>query len=141
MEIFMSINNREEVIQLPILPSSIMISSPHNNNVFTSISAGDLKIMGNRGLKSMILSSFFPLKNDRYNNKIQQNKDHEGWEWVEIIESWIDRGIPIRLVVTDTPINIAMTIDNFEYGVQDGTGDIFYTLTLSEFRIIELREG
>lgn len=134
MDIFLSINNREQVIQLPIVPSEFKIPSPMNNETYTTVNQGDIKLIGQRGLRSITIESFFP----KSHYSFSRNKAYSGWEYVEIIESWIDRRVPIRLIITDTPINLAMTIENFEYGPQDGTGDIYYTLELEEFKFIRL---
>lgn len=134
MDIFLSINNRKQVIQLPIIPKEFKIQNPMNNETFTTISQGDLKMIGKRGLKSLTIETFFPSKDYQF----LKSRKYFGWEYVNIIESWIDKRIPIRLIITDTPINMAMTIESFEYGVQDGSGDIYYSLQLSEFRFIKL---
>jgi len=55
-----------------------------------------------------------------------------------MIEAWKVRRVPIRLIITDTPINMACSIETFEYGPQDGSGDIYYTLELSEFKFVNL---
>ena len=136
MDIFLSINNRKQVIQLPIVPSEFKIPSPMNNETFTTINQGDIKVIGRRGLKSLTIESFFPLKHYPFS----RSRTYKGWEYVEIIESWIDKRVPIRLIISNTPINLAMTIENFEYGPQDGSGDIYYSLSLSEFKFINLEK-
>ncbi|QQP13055.1 hypothetical protein FJQ98_02985 [Lysinibacillus agricola] len=134
MDIFLSINNRKQIIQLPIVPSEFKIASPMNNETFTTINQGDIKVIGRRGLKSLTIESFFPSKHYPFS----RNRAYKGWEYVEIIESWIGKRVPIRLIITNTPINLAMTIENFDYGPQDGSGDIYYSLSLSEFKFINL---
>lgn len=136
MDIFLSVNNREEVIQLPIVPPEFKISSPVNNETFTTINQGDIKLFGERGLKSISIATFFPVKEYPFS----RNKTMFGWEYVEMIESWRDRKLRVRFIVTNTPINLVFTIDDFEYGPQDGSGDIYYTLTLSEFPMIQLQK-
>lgn len=135
MDIFLSINNREQVIQLPIMPSEFKVASPVNHETFTTINQGDMKLIGQRGLKSLGIDTFFPSKFYPFN----RDNTYKGWEYVEIIESWIDRRLPIRLIATNTPINMLMSIDNFEYGLQDGSGDVYYSLQLSQFREIILQ--
>lgn len=134
MDIFLSINNREQVIQLPIVPAEFKVQSPFSNEVFSTISQGDIKLIGQRGLKSITLDSFFPVKDYPF----LRDRTYKGWEYVKIIEAWRRRRVPIRLIITGTPMNIAMVIDNFEYGVQDGSGDVYYSLSLSEFKFIIL---
>lgn len=136
MDIFLSVNNREEVIQLPIVPKEFKIQSPYNNETFTTINQGDIKLFGERGLKSLVIDTFFPAKEYPFS----RNKTMFGWEYVEMIESWRERKLRVRLIATGTPINLVFTIDDFEYGPQDGSGDIYYSLSLSEFEKIHLKK-
>lgn len=136
MDIFLSVNNRAEIIQLPIVPSEFKINSPVNNETFTTINQGDIKLFGERGLKDLTIESFFPNKEYSF----ARSNDYKRWEYIEMIESWIDRKLRVRLVVTGSPTNIVMAIEDFEYGVQDGSGDIYYSLSLSEFKDIQLQK-
>lgn len=135
MDIFLSINSREQVIQLPVVPA-FKIPSPMNNEVYSTINQGDIKLIGQRGLKALTLESYFPAKDYPF----LRDRTYKGWEYVEIIEAWMDRRRPIRLIITNTPINLPMTIENFECGPKDGdgSGDVYYSLSLSEFRFINL---
>lgn len=135
MYIFLSTKDRKQVIQLPIVPAEFKIQDTVNNETFTTVNQGDIKLLGLRGLKSISFDSFFPMKEYPFS----RNKDMFGWEYVEIIDSWIDKRIPIRIVAGST-INILMSIDSFEYGQQDGSGDIYYSLELSEFKEISLKK-
>lgn len=135
IDIFLSINNREQVIKLPVLPENYEVSSPNNNEIFETINQGELKLIGLKGLQSLSIQSFFPAKEYSFN----RDNAHKGYEYVEIIQSWIDRRVPIRLIITDTPINMAVSIEDFRYGQRDGSKDVYYTLELEEFRFIELR--
>lgn len=134
MDIFLSINNREQVVQLPVVPKEFKISSPHNNETYETIEQGSLKLIGLRGLKSLVISSFFPIKDYPW----LRNKTYKAWEYVNIFESWMDRRVPIRVIITETPINLAMSIENFTYGPQDGSGDIYYEMQLELFPFVKL---
>lgn len=134
MDIFLSTMDRKQIIQLPIVPPDFKIPSPVSNEVFTTINQGDIKLLGRRGLKSLTIDSFFPSKVYPFS----RNNKYFGWEYYEIIEGWIDKRMPIRLIMSNTPINMLMTIENFEAGLQDGSGDVYYSLALSEFKDIIL---
>lgn len=134
-DIFLSINNREQVIQLPVIPEKFMINRGMSNSEYESISQGQLKLIGQPKLKAITIDSFFPVKDYPY----LRDRKYRGWEYVSMIESWEDRRIPIRLIIADTPINMACAIDDFDYGIQDGSGDIMFSLALSEFRFVKLR--
>lgn len=136
MDIFLSINNREQLIKLPVLPAEFLIQSGMNNNTYETISQGEIKLIGLSTLKTLLIQSFFPKKDYPF----LRDRTYSGWEYVEIIESWKERRIPIRIIITDTPINMAATIESFEYGPRDGSGDIYYTLYLSQFKFIKLEQ-
>lgn len=137
MDIYLGTNDRKEVIRLPIIPSKIKIISPMKNEVFETANFGDIKLIGLEGLKNTSLESFFP------NNKYiydKNNFEYKADYYVNLIEKWKNGRIPIRLIISDTSFtfNKLMSIENFEYGVEDGTGDIYYTLSLDEFKEIKL---
>jgi len=51
-----------------------------------------------------------------------------------MIERWQRSGLPVRFIVTGTPINMAVTIRNFEYEERGGEPeDVYYTLDLKEY--------
>lgn len=134
MDIFLSTMDRKQIIQLPIVPSEFKIPSPMSHETYTTINQGDIKLIGRRGLKALTIDTFFPSKDYPF----LRDRTYKGWEYVEIIESWNDKRFPIRLVASNTPINMMVVIDSFEYGPQDGSGDIYYSLALSEFKDIIL---
>ncbi len=136
MDIFLSINNREQVIKLPVVPISFKIKSPYDNTTWDTVSIGKIKLIGRRGLKGITISSFFPNRDYPF----AKDKTYSAWEYANIIEQWRARRIPVRLIITDTPINEAMAIDDFEYGPQDGSGDVYYTLVLEEFKFPLLQQ-
>lgn len=117
MEIFLSINNREKVIKLPYLPPEITIASPQGNDTYQT-TTGELNIIGNKGLKTLSFSSFF---ND--------------WSLVNQIETMRDRKVPIRLVITGSPVNMPVTIDEFEATMRSGK-KVWYSISFREFKFL-----
>ena len=62
MDIYLSVNNREQVICLPVLPAEFTISKGRSNEVFETVSHGELNLIGKSKLKSISWDSFFPSK-------------------------------------------------------------------------------
>lgn len=142
MDIYLSINNNQQVIQLPVLPDQYEMTYPMNNTTKSTINSGDMRLIGLKGLKSISFSSFFPSKEygfirEKTAYSAITNEGYLAWDYVKLIEEWMEERVPIRLVITDTPINIAVTIDSFTYGIKDGSGDIHYSISLTEFRFVE----
>jgi hypothetical protein len=139
IQVFISINNNEEVMQLPVPPSEYKINSPWDNEQMKGLQ-GSINIIGLRGLKSVSISSFFPAKGKDY--PYNQNKTMWGMEYVNAIERWRERRLPLRLVIVsqdgEKNVNMPVTIDNFEHS-EGQDGDIYFTLSLSEFVFISIK--
>ena len=128
MDIFLSVNNREQIVQLPVVPSEFTITKPRKNDTFETATQGDLKLLGPEGLRGIVINSFFPVRDYPF----LRSRAYKGFEYVYIIDTWLAAKLPIRLIITDTPINMAVTIDNFEYTVKQD-GDLNYTLECVSF--------
>nr|DAH06889.1 MAG TPA: tail assembly protein [Caudoviricetes sp.] len=131
MDIYLSVNNRADILKIPVLPSEFTISKPQSTDVFDTVSQGELQLIGKSKLKGITISSFFPVRDYSY----LRDTSMKGWEYVYKIDTWIEQKIPIRLVITDTPINMAVAVKNFEYTIKTD-GDLWYTLVLEEFNLL-----
>jgi len=80
-------------------------------------------------LRKVPISSFFP--NQKY-NFVQYNNFPTPYKCVKLIESWANN--PVQLTITGTNINMQATIESFNYGEKDGTGDVYYTIEFKEYR-------
>lgn len=136
MNIYLSINNREKEIQIPVLPSSFSIQSNYSNQRIETVTHDEIMHVGNKQLTTIAFSSFFPIKDDSF----LKSKDMFGWDYVKTIAEFRASKKPIRLVITGTNINSPMVITNFEYAVQDGTGDIYYSLGLEEYKFVDIQK-
>lgn len=118
MEIFLSINNREKVIKFPHLPPEITITRPQGSESYQTVN-GELNIPGPLELKTISFESFLDAD----------------WAFIEQIELMRRRKLPVRLVVTGTPINMACTVESFDTSHRRGKL-IWYTITFKEFRFL-----
>lgn len=137
ISIFLSINNNEEVIELPVIPEDINLDSPFGNETYDGVNQ-NLNLIGIRKLRTFDIDSFFPIRDYPF----LRSRDMWGMEYVKTIERWRDRRYPLRLIVAnDDPngfsLNIAVTLDDFTYGVGKN-GDIDYKLSFREFDFVRL---
>lgn len=123
--------------QLPVNPPEIEYTSPYGMNRVNIASLGEVALPGERGLKTITFSSFFPRDfNASY-------REYEGgpspWEWVKRIELWRDDRRNIRLIIAGTPISIPVFVESFDIQPEKAgsPGDIYYTITLIEYRPIQ----
>ena len=131
MDIYLSVNNRAEVVSLPVLPPEFTVSKNRNNEVFDTVSQGQLKLIGTSALKTISWSSFFPVRDYPF----LRDRSDTAFGYLYTIDTWYERKLPIRLIITDTPINMAVTIDDLTYTIGKD-GDMKYSITLSEVKLI-----
>lgn len=136
MDIYLSVNNRADILKIPVLPPQFSILKPQSLSTFETVSSRDLQLIGTPKLKGITIESFFPVKDYPY----LRDTSMKGWDYVYKIDTWVEQKLPIRLVITDTPINMAAAVKNFEYTVKTD-GDLWYTLELEEFTLISYDEN
>lgn len=130
MEIWLSIDNKAEQHQLPVLPSEFEVISNNMNTVVNINEIGEINLAGREGLQKITISCFFP---DQDYPFVQSQKRHDPYTYVKNIKRWSRSLKPIRLIITETPINCAMLIESFSYKEKDGSGDVYYVLELAEY--------
>jgi hypothetical protein len=140
IQIFLSINNNEEVMQLPVPPPDYYVSSPWKNEQVEGLQQV-LNVPGIKGLRTIEIKSFFPAEGHNY--PFLQNRSKWGMAYVDTIERWRQRKLPIRLIIVDSRtgkknLNLPVTIDNLDHGVKQD-GDIEFTLQITEFAFISTR--
>lgn len=131
MDIFVSSEDRKEVLQLPIIPKELDIKFPHNNQTVSTTSAGDIKLIGMPGLKGFVIQSWFPMKEYSF-----AKSSLLGIEAKEFFVKWKRKRRPIRVVIVNTNgyefHNELYAIEQFIFGY-DPVGDMTYTLDLEQF--------
>ena len=127
MDIYLSVNNREQVLRLPVLPAEFSVSKPQSNEVFETVTQGQLKLIGKPSLKSISWSSFFPVRDYPF----LRDRSDTAFGYLYTIDSWVKKKLPIRLIITETPINMACCINDFSYSIKKD-GDMNYSISLGE---------
>ncbi len=103
----------------------------NKNETVNIINAGDYLMKGKTGLKSISLSSFFPAQT--------YNFAHYGgnpWGVADTIEEWRRNNETVSFSISGTSVEFTCLIENFSMGEKDGSGDVYYTIELREYREI-----
>lgn len=125
------------VFRFPIVPSAINVKDYAIINESNITAVGDIIIFGGKGLRTTEISSFFPNPERKY-SFVDYSGYPNQYECVSKIKNWMDEGEKLRFIVTDTDINFLVKITDFEYSEQDGTRDVYYKLSLKEYREITI---
>ena len=126
---------KDKAVRLPVMPSEferVIGADYETNNV---ISLGDVATFNGNGLAQLSLSSFFPNKEYSFNAYSNVPKPYD---LVRYFKEWKNKGTVVRVILTGTDINQSMYITNFSYGEKDGTGDVYYSIDLLEYRPITI---
>lgn len=126
------LQNSGSKIQLPIPPSSFKVRVRQGNSTVNINNLGELNMLGKTGLITIGLRSFFP--NQEYS--FCQCTLDSPYSYVNTIDGWRTSGKPSRITISDTPINYAVSIEEFEWGEHDGTGDVYFELELKEYKFV-----
>ena len=118
-------------IRIPVLPPEYQVTSAQNNTTVNVIGLGEVTLKGKRGLREISFSSFFPRRYDGSYCEYTNLKSPRAY--VDAIEK-MKRSGTVRLIITGTPINFRCTIESFDWGENDRTGDIAYSLSFKEYR-------
>ena len=130
----LSVNNRQEVIELPVNPPSVEFTEKQLNQAITLLNIGEANLKGERGLKYTKLSSFFPSEKSPFYKNAKKKPD----KYAALLQEWKTTKAVVRVIISDMQINLAMLIDEFDYSMKEGDGDIYYTLSLSEYRTLNV---
>ena len=55
-----------------------------------------------------------------------------------MLQEWKTTKAVVRVIISDMKINLAMLIDDFTFSMREGDGDIYYTISLSEYRTLNV---
>lgn len=135
MEFWLSWQNNKERLQLPVPPESFEIRQGSLNTTVNINNIGEINLIGKSALAIIDISSFFPVSEYSF---VQYRDFPKPYECVDMIENWRKSGKPIRLIITDSNINLPCAIENFSYSEKDGTGDVYFTLNLKEYRFLNV---
>lgn len=136
LNIYMSINNGEEVMKLPVIPPKIKITSSQGTETFETAGYGLVRIIGCRDLQGISWESIFPV----HDYPFRRDNSMQGQEYADKLNSWRGRKLPIRLVITSSgfanlDVNIACAISVLD-GEVGSNSDFDYSIQLDEVDLL-----
>lgn len=136
LEIYLK-ENDSNMIRFPVTPSEVSCETSAVINTENVNDLGSVSLFGGTELRSIPINSFFP--NRQYSFCTYSNVEPP-YEFVSKIEKWQNEGKKLRYIVSDGYTNIPVMINSFTYREQDGTGDVYYDLSLIEYKEIKLNK-
>lgn len=117
---------------IPVTPAKYSIGDGQKNKVVDITQVGEALVFGMPKARTLSFSGFFPSTVHDYPFIVGDIL--EPTACVEKITEWKAARKPVRVIITDSPINLQMAIMEFTYWEQDGSRDIYYTLNFTEYK-------
>ncbi len=124
-----------EVI-IPVTPEKYQMTGGQKNKVVDITRVGEAIIFGMPKARTLTFSSFFPDLNHDYPFAVDSTKSP-----TELVEYFIkvkEARKPVRVIITDSPVNLMMGLMSFNYFEKDGTRDIYYELSFTEYKDLNI---
>ena len=129
--------NDSNVLRFPVTPSEVICETSANISTESVNELGNVSLFSGVELKSIPIDSFFPNKDYSF---CTYNNIEKPYELVRKLETWQNNGTKLRYIVSDGYTNIPVMINSFTYQEQDGTGDVYFNLSLVEYKEIKLNK-
>ena len=121
--------NDDDILRFPITPEEVGLELSSEIKTEKINGLGEVSLFSGRNLKSANITGFFPNQLYSFCNYSDFEKPYE---YVRMIEKWLNEGTKLRYIVTDTDINIQVVISSFNYSEKDGTCDVYFDISLIE---------
>ena len=133
IQIFLSIDNGADMLEVPVIPSEFKVSKPQNDETFETVTGEEIAFIDAPGLKGIQWSSFFPSRDYPF---LRCTRLADVWQYGYKLDQWIAQKYPIRLVISGTPINMATKVSAFDYRMGPD-GDLYYDIAFKEFPLVD----
>lgn len=128
--IFRNTRTGEELI-MPVTPPSFQVELGRLVEQVDMAGTGQVNLPGLEGLFNEQQTFLLP---DSERSYTQGGWSGDPYATVDMLVRWSNAGDVLRMIVTQTPVNVAVILPPVRYGQQDGTGDVYVTLTLRQYR-------
>ena len=123
-----------EKLTLPVTPWKYSVTTSQNNKVVDILDFGEALLFGNAKLQRLKFSCFFPDQERHEGHKYVVGDKYSPKECIDQIIKWKEAKKPVRVIITDSPVNLMMGIMDFNYNERDGTRDIWYEISFNEYK-------
>ena len=122
--------------RFPSLPEEIVVTSGTSYQTYRIINIGEVRVPKGTDCDKISWDGWFW-------GRPRRNMDYLG-DWndplacVKQLQAWEKNGTPMRLLITDSGINMDVTISSFKPKRSGGHGDIQYSIEFVEYRELKM---
>lgn len=128
--IFRNVKTNQELV-MPVTPPDFYVEEGRQIENLAMTDTGEVNLPGLRKLFNERLEFLLPSSARNYT---AGGWTGEPYAVVDRLTEWSNSGGALRLIVTDTPVNVPVLLGPVRHGQRDGTGDVYVTLELRQYR-------
>lgn len=128
--IFRNVRTSQE-LAMPVTPPGFYVEEGRQIENLAMTDTGEVNLPGLRKLFNERLEFLLPSSARNYT---AGGWTGEPYAVVDRLTEWSNGGGALRLIVTDTPVNVPVLLGPVRHGQRDGTGDVYVTLELRQYR-------
>ena len=114
---------------LPVTPASYEWGAGKNMETVNINSLGDVYLPGGQTKHTGKISCLLPAQSYPF---LEAGARTEPSYYLRQLTAWAQGREAVRFLITETLVNALVYIEDVTYGEQDGTGDVYVTITLRE---------
>ena len=120
---------------MPVTPESFDVSCGYDHQTVNINGLGEVLLRGKRNLRTVSWSSFFPRQHYDFCQVPEADLIDPRW-YIAFLLLAEENDLDIKVTISDF-ISIPVVISSFDHGQDDGTGDVNYSITLTEVRDVD----
>lgn len=124
----------ERTVVLPVTPEKASWEKAVNIESVNISAVGDVYLPGKAKRFRGQIEGLFPANDYPW---IAPGASLDPYAYVTFFAALMEAGTVVRYIVGGTDINAQVIVEGLEYGEKDGSGDVYYTLSLAEWVELE----
>lgn len=131
MEIIFLNSKTGEQLTMPVTPPDFHVETGRSITQLDMAQTGQVNLPGLEALFNEQQTFLLPSSARNYT---VSGYSGDPYTVVNTLTRWSLSGDVLRLIVTETPVNLPILLAPVRYGEEDGTGDVYVTLTMRQYR-------
>ena len=141
MDIYLTNLKTNDRLRIPMLPEEISVKKANQFASYSIITIGDIQIPSGTSLDSFSWSATLPGKKRKNDPYVREwRKPNEIYKWISNLKAKNGKPVKARLLITGTPINCDVYLQDFNAKPTGGYGDIEYSITLIQAKEIKIKK-
>ncbi|AEE95790.1 LysM peptidoglycan-binding domain-containing protein [Mahella australiensis] len=137
MDFYLINTANNETFRFPVNPEEMQVQSEKDIETVEIYQLGEIDFPQGEKRTNISFSSFLPLQYDTY---CQYTNVPKPVEAINKLDAWRKAGKPLRLLITDTPINTLVIISTLSWSTKGGeVGDIYFDIAFRSWQDVKVR--